>query len=165
MLILLPLSFSFSTVQYFKSLLYVGYASSLHQLTYLESITVLTPLRWSASCPHCQCKMETLTLASSKVWKHFGNTHTTGNYWGHLVMCQHKGECLTASCRVRQKHTYLSSGQPQPAHLLAPVHPEPCPASRTKKKDELFLTWWARNEETWEYKSYTVPWPWDEEDQ
>lgn len=78
--------------------------------------------------------MQTLSLArSSKVWKRFNDSYATSNYQGHLVTCRPQGACLTASCIVNQKHTYLFFGQPKRAHTLAPVLPEPCPSSGTKK--------------------------------
>lgn len=48
----------------------------------------------------------------------------------------------TASCIVNQKHTYLSLGQPKREHTLAPLFPEPCPSSRTKKGWG-YLCWWG----------------------
>lgn len=134
-------AFPFPQLNAFKSLLYIGYASTLHQAMYLETPTVLVPLRSSVSCPNCQSKMHTLSLASSsKVWKCCGNAYTTGNYQGHLVTCQPQTACLTASCTVNQKYTYLVlASQNKHTRQLQSIQSLAHPAGQ--KKGLSYLCW------------------------
>lgn len=78
--------------------------------------------------------MHMLSLASRKtVWKHFGNGCTTGSSQSRLVPGQPWRAYLTASWRADQNHMNLLLDQPKRAHILALVHPEPFPCSRSKK--------------------------------
>lgn len=113
----------------------------------LRIVSILNTRRFDASknsLPqlNCQCKMHTLNLDSSRiVWKHFSNAckkqAATKAIWWHASHKEH------LNCQLRtQRHTYLFFGQAKKAHTLAPVHPEPCPSSRTKKRLS-YLCWWG----------------------
>lgn len=128
-------AFPFPQLNAFKSLLYIGYASTLHQAMYLGTPTALAPLRSSGLCPNHPCKMHMLSLASSsKVWKCCGNPYTTGNHQGHLVTCQPQRACLTASCIVNQKYTYLVlASQNKHTRQLQSIQSLVHPAGQKKK--------------------------------